>query len=450
MSSKHLRLGAALLCLSATTTLVSCGNSDDDAAGGRTTLNYWLWDDKQMPAYQECATAFEKANPDITVKITQTAWGQYWQNLTTQLTSGEAPDVWTDQASYYPQFATSNQLLDLQPLVDRDKVDLSAYQAGLADIWVKDGKRYGLPKDWDTMALTYNTAQLKKQGVDAAELDKLTWNPTDGGTFEETIAKATVDTEGRNGLDPDFDKNHVKTYGFLAEWADGSQGQNGWGDLAAANGFTYVDKNPWGTHYTYDDPKLAETIAWFKRLIDKGYAPRFDKQSSVANSELLIAGKGAMMVSGSWTISTFTNPKNQQKFAFAPLPTGPNGRKSPINGLSDAIWAGTKHPDQAWKWVKFLASANCQNLVAERAVVFPALKSATRKALAAHQAKGDDVTAFTDVAAAKGETFQLPVTEHGTEINPMVQDAIQSVILGRDKPEAALKSVNDKVNDLFK
>jgi multiple sugar transport system substrate-binding protein len=54
------------------------------------------------------------------------------------------------------------------------------------------------------------------------------------------------------------------------------------------------------------------------------------------------------------------------------------------------------------------------------------------------------------VAAAKGETFQLPVTEHGTEINPMVQDAIQSVILGRDKPEAALKSVNDKVNDLFK
>ncbi|MFD4555380.1 ABC transporter substrate-binding protein [Streptomyces sp. NPDC058469] len=450
MSSKHPRFGAALLCLTAAATLVSCAGSDDDTAGGKTTLNYWLWDDKQLPAYQECATAFQKANPDITVKITQTAWAQYWQNLTTQLTSGEAPDVWTDQASYYPQFATSNQLLDLQPLVDRDKVDLSAYQAGLTETWVKDGKRYGLPKDWDTMALAYNTGQLKKQGVDAAELDKLTWNPSDGGTFEQTIAKATVDTKGRNGLDPGFDKNHVKTYGFLPEWADGSQGQNGWGDLAAANGFTYLDKNPWGTHYKYDDPRLAETIAWFKHLIDKGYSPRFDKQSSVANSELLTAGKGAIMVAGSWTISSFTDPKSRQKFAFAPLPTGPAGRKSAINGLSDAIWAGTKHKEQAWKWVKFLASPDCQNLVAERAVVFPALKTATQKALAAHKAKGDDVSAFTDAAATKDGTFQLPVTEHGTEINPLVQDAIQSVILGRAQPQAALKSANEKVNGLFK
>ncbi|WP_329126851.1 ABC transporter substrate-binding protein [Streptomyces sp. NBC_01465] len=449
MRSTHLRAGAALLCLAATSTLVSCGSSDD-TADGRTTLNYWLWDDKQLPAYQDCATAFHKANPDITVKITQTAWAQYWQNLTTQLTAGEAPDVWTDQSTYYPQFAASNQLMDLQPLVDRDKVDLTAYQAGLVGTWVKDGKRYGLPKDWDTMALVYNTTMLKAQGVDAAQLKDLTWNPSDGGTLEQAIAKATVDSKGRNGLDPAFDKNHVKTYGFLAEWNDGSQGQNGWGDLAASNGFTYLDKNPWGTHYKYDDPKLAETIAWFKHLIDKGYTPRLDKQSTVANSELLIAGKGAMTVAGSWTISTFTDPKVQQKLAFAPLPTGPQGRKSAINGLSDAIWSGTKHKEQAWKWVKFLASPDCQNLVADRAVVFPALKSATQKALAVHKAKGHDVSVFTDAAAAKNGTFMLPVTDHGTEINPLVQDAIQSVMLGRAQPDAALKDVNDKVNGLFK
>lgn len=449
MSSRRMRTGAALLCLAATATLVSCGGSDD-TAGGRTTLDYWLWDDRQLPAYQECADAFHKAHPDITVKITQTAWAQYWQNLTTQLTSGDAPDVWTDQGSYYPQFATSNQLLDLQPYVQRDKVDLNAYQPGLAGTWVKDGKRYGLPKDWDTMALVYNTALLHQQGVDAAELNDLTWNPDDGGTLERVIAKATVDTEGRNGLDAGFDKDHVKTYGFLPEWADGSQGQNGWGDLAVANGFQYLDKNPWGTHYRYDDPRLAETIGWFKHLIDKGYAPRLDKQSTVANSELLTAGKGALMVAGSWTISTFTDPKGPHKFAFAPLPKGPTGRKSAINGLSDAIWAGTKHKEQAWQWVKFLASPGCQNLVAERAVVFPALKSATQKALAAHRAKGDDVHVFTDAAAAPDGTFALPVTEHGTEISTIVQDAIQSVILGRAQPQAALKAANDKVNGLFK
>jgi multiple sugar transport system substrate-binding protein len=427
--------------------LAACsGGSDDDTGGGNVTLNYWLWDDKQQPAYQECADAFTKANPNVTIKFTQTAWDQYWQNLTTQLASGGAPDVWTDHASYYPQFVSSNQILDIQPFVDKDKVDLSQYQAGLADLFVKDGKRYGLPKDWDTMALVYNTKLVK----DTAGLPDLTWNPTDGGTFEQAIAKATVDAKGHNGLDPAFDKAHVKVYGFLPEWADGSQGQNGWGDLAVSNGFTYLDKNPWGTHYNYDDPKLAETIAWFKHLIDAGYAPKFDKQSTLSRDAVMDAGVGAFTIVGSWTISSYLGDAAKQKYAFAPLPTGPTGRKTAINGLSDAIYAGTKHPDQAWAWVKFLGSADCQNIVGGHAVVFPAVKSGTEKALGAHRAAGRDVSVFTDEATAPGGTFFLPITDHGNEVSQTVQDAIQSVALGQAAPADALKKANDQVNGLLK
>ncbi|CAL9342447.1 ABC transporter substrate-binding protein [Streptomyces sp. enrichment culture] len=449
MTSLRQRVGAALLCLAASATLVSCG-SDDDAADGSVTLDYWLWDDRQLPAYQDCAAAFHRANPRITVEFTQTAWTQYWQNLTTELVSGDAPDVWTNQSTYSATYVSGGQVLDLQPYVERDRVDLSGYQAGLTEPWVKDGKRYGLPKDWDTVGLVYNTAMLEKQGMDAGRLAKLTWNPSDGGTLEQVIARATLDDKGRNGLDPGFDKDHVEVYGFLPEWADGSQGQNGWGEFAAANGFQYLDKNPWGTHYRYDDPKLIETISWFKHLIDKGYAPRLDQQSKMANSELLAAGKGAMTVAGSYAISSYTGPKLKQQFAFAPMPVGPAGRKSAVNGLSDAIWAGSKHKEEAWKWVKFLASADCQNLVAKQAVVFPALKSATEKALAAHRARGEDVHVFTDAVAAKDGTFLLPITEHGTEIDPLVQDAIQSAILGQTSPQDALEAANDKVNALFR
>jgi multiple sugar transport system substrate-binding protein len=436
-------LAAAALALP----LAAC--SDGSAAGdagGKVTLNYWLWDDKQQPAYQECADAFTRANPDVTVKITQTAWTQYWQNLTTQLAGGSAPDVWTDHASYYPQFVSSNQILDIQPFVDKDKVDLTQYQAGLADLFVKDGKRYGLPKDWDTMALVYNKQLVK----DTSGLTGLTWNPADGGTFEKAIATATVDTGGHNGLDPAFDKAHVKTYGFLPEWADGAQGQNGWGDLAVSDGFSFLDKNPWGTHYNYDDPRLAETIAWFKHLIDAGYAPPFDKQSTLSRDAVMESGKGAFTITGSWTIGTYLGDGTKQKYAFAPLPTGPAGRKTAINGLSDAIYAGTKHPDQAWAWVKFLGSSACQDIVAQHAVVFPAIKTSTAKALAAHQAAGRDVRVFTDEAAAPGGTFFLPITDHGNEISQIVQDSLQSVVLGRSAPAPALKKANDQVNGLLK
>jgi multiple sugar transport system substrate-binding protein len=431
------RAGAALLCLALAGTLAACGSGGEpqggSAAGGNVTINYWLWDDHQQPSYQSCADAFHAANPTITVKITQTAWAQYWQNLTTELAAGQAPDVWTDQVSYYPQFVTSGQILDLQPYVAKDKVDLSQYQPGLADLWVKDGKRYGLPKDWDTEAIVYNTGMLAKQGVKAADLAGLTWNPTDGGTLQQAVARLTVDQNGHNGLDPAFDKNHVKVYGFLPEWADGSQGQNGWGELAAANGWTYLDKNPWGTHYRYDDPKLAQTIDWYKQLIDKGYAPKFDKQSTLGNDAVLNAGKGAMTIAGSWTINTYLGADAKQKFALAPLPTGPAGaRRSAINGLSDAIWAGTPHKDEAWN-----------------AVVFPAISTATEKALAAHQAKGRDVHVYTDEAKAAGGTFLLPITDHGNEVSQIVQDALQSIILGQTDAATGLKKANDQVNALF-
>ena len=438
--------GAAALSLA-----LAAGCSDPDGGSADAiTLNYWLWDDNQKASYQQCADAFHTADPGITIKITQTAWDQYWQNLTTQLASGQAPDVWTNQGSYYPQFVTAGQILDVQPFVDADKVDLNQYQAGLADLFTKDGKRYGLPKDWDTMALVYNTDQLKKQGVDPAALSDLTWNPADGGTFQEVIAKATVDANGRNGLDPAFDKSKVKTYGFLPEWSDGSQGQNGWGNLAASLGWTYLDKNPWGTRYRYDDPRLAQVIDWYKSLIAKGYSPALDKASTLSRDALMNAGKGAITITGSWMINSYLGDSAKVKFAFAPLPAGPQGRKSAINGLSDAIWSGTKHKDEAWKWVKYLASADCQNVVGGNGVVFPAIKGASEKALAAHKSKNRDVQAFIDEAQAAGGTFFLPVTEHGNEISQIVQDAIQSSVLGQTDSATALKKANDQVNALFK
>jgi multiple sugar transport system substrate-binding protein len=445
------RVAAALLAVALAGSMAACSSSTsaDNASNGKVTLNYWLWDDNQTASYQACADAFDTANPNITVKITQTAWAQYWQNLTTQLSAGDAPDVWTDHASYYPQFVSSNQILDIQPYVARDKVDLNQYQAGLADLFVKDGKRYGLPKDWDTMALVYNTTLLSKQGIDATSLANLTWNPADGGTLEQVIAKATVDKNGHNGLDPAFDKNNVKVYGFLPEWADGSQGQNGWGDFAESDGFSFLDKNPWGSHYNFDAPKLADTINWYKQLIAKGYAPKFDKQSTLGRDAVMDAAQGAITITGSWTINSYLSATAKQKYAFAPLPVGPVGRKTAINGLSDAIYAGTKHKEQAWQWVKFLGSSACQDLVAKNAVVFPAIKEATDKSLAAHQDKGQDVHVFTDEAKAPGGTFFLPITDHGNEISQTVQDAIQSIILGQTDAATGLKKANDTVNAMF-
>ncbi|GGP01585.1 sugar ABC transporter substrate-binding protein [Nonomuraea glycinis] len=437
------------MAVTAVVLTASCGGggaSDGGASGeGKTTLTYALWDDVQQGAYQQCADAFQKANPDITIKITQNAWDQYWQSLTTQMVSGDAPDVITMQASFYPQFVKNGQLLDIQPMVTADKVDLTQYWPGLAESWVKDGKRYGLPKDWDTMAIIYNVKQAKEAGVD---LTDLTWNPKDGGTFEDALAKLTVDTAGKRGDEPGFDKTKIAVYGYAPELNDGSLGQNSWGNLAVSNGFSYIDKNPFGTKYFYDDPKLVETAAWFKTIADKGYTPSYDKTSSLGTDAVLTSGKAALGVTGSWMIKTYLEA-TEQEFAFAPLPAGPLGRKSSFNGLADVIYAGTEHKDAAWKWVKFLGSTDCQNIVADNAVVFPAITSATERVLAAHEKAGREVQLFVDQAKAENGTFLLPVSDHADEINQIMGTAFDEIWLGQKDAKTSLTAANQQVNSLL-
>ena len=128
-------------------------------------VKYMLWDSNQLPAYQQCAAEFAKNNPGTTIKITQAGWNDYWTAISTGFISGTAPDVFTNHLAKYPQFAKNNQLVDLTPYIQKDKLDTKIYANGLVDVWGRDGKQYGLPKDWDTIGFIVNMAHAKKQGV---------------------------------------------------------------------------------------------------------------------------------------------------------------------------------------------------------------------------------------------------------------------------------------------
>ncbi len=414
-------------------------------------LTYMLWDSNQYPPYQKCADNFMAKNPNIQIEISQMGWGDYWTTLTTNMVAGNAPDVFTDHLAKYPDFVAKGQLMDLQPFIDRDKVDLSIYLPGLADLWVKDGKRYGLPKDWDTIAVFYSKDMLAKAGVSEEELNKATWNPQDGGTYEQIIAKLTIDENGKNALDPGFDKTKVAVYGLTPFPYDNSgtaYGQTEWSHYAYTNGWKFNDKL-WDTKYYYDDPKFVETIAWIQRLmLEKGYVPPLTDIKSLGGGAMFKSSKVAMLTDGSWMIVDYKNAPFP--VGVAHLSVGPVGRKSMFNGLSDGIWTGTKHPEEAWQWVKYLASPECANVVGEAGVVFPAQEAAVQKSIAAWTAKGMDVTAFTDEALDPNGTFLFPVTQHANEIVQIMGETLDSIFLGKSDPQTALTEANKKVNALFK
>lgn len=416
-------------------------------SGEAVTLEYWLWDANQLPAYQQCATDFTAKNPNITVNISQKGWDDYWSGIQNGMIAGNAPDVFTNHLAKYPEFASKGQLVDIQPYVDRDKVDLSVYLNGLADLWGREGKRYGLPKDWDTISIVYNKDMLDKAGVTVDELNSATWNPQDGGTFAQLMAKLTIDENGKNALDPAFDKTKVAQYGLIINGSGEGYGQTEWSWLAATTGWRHIDEL-WGTQYHYDDQRFIDTIQWYADGMAATEIMPLELVTGLGGAAAFEAGKGALHSNGSWMIGDFA--KNATfPFGFARLPEGQEGRRSMFNGLADSIFIGTKHPDEAWQLVKYLASADCANVVGDAGVVFPAQQSGVEKAVAAYKAKNLDVSAFTEQALETDGTFLFPVTDHASEISGIMKPVMDSILLNQAKAADALPAANTEVNALF-
>jgi multiple sugar transport system substrate-binding protein len=435
----------ALCALASTVLVAGCGGGDDSSAGGKVALRYGLWDSNQTPVYQKCADAFQKQNPNIKIVMDQKNWNDYWGGLSRGFIADTAPDVFTDHLAKYPQFVTSEVI---EP-VPTNGVDMSQYLPGLARLWkTPSGKQYGYPKDWDTVAIVANLDMLKDAGLTKEQLDNATWNPKDGGTFEQIAAKLSVDKNGKRGDEPGFDPANVKTYGLALDAGGFTYGQTTWAGFARSLGFQLLNKNPWGTKYNYADPRFIQTIAWWRHMIEKGYMPTVAQARTLGALAAIQAGSAAMNIDGDWTVSAYTSNKDQH-IGFSPQPRGPEGSWSMYNGLADGIWVGSKHKPEARKWVAFLGSKQCQSIVGTEAVVFPAIASEVPKAVAKHKKDGVDVSAFTSYIKDK-HTILYPITEKAAQINLVVQPTIENILIGSEDAEEALPKMNDQVNNLLK
>ncbi|WP_327745539.1 sugar ABC transporter substrate-binding protein [Streptomyces europaeiscabiei] len=442
MRLRTLTAWAGALTLSLVT---GCAQGDGTGASSD-TVTYWLWDANQLPAYQACAKGFEQENPGLDVRITQLGWSDYWTKLTAGFIAGTQPDVFTDHIQKFGQFA---DLQVLEPLDDLGIED-SDYQPGLAANWIgQDGHRYGTPKDWDTVALFYNKEMVKDAGLTADELNGLSWNPQDGGTFEKAVAHLTVDGAGRRGDEPGFDKDDVKVYGLASNGGGYADGQTQWSPFTGSAGWSYTDKARWGTEYQYDSETFQSVIKWYFGLAEKGYMVPFadyNVQSNQANTQIA-AGRAAVTFDGAWMISTYDGFKGLD-IGAAVTPAGPSGKRATMmNGLADSITKASANKAGARKWVAYLASDACQRVVGEYGVVFPATPAGTEAAVAAYEKKGLDVSAFTEPVADKKDfrTFSYPITTYAADVTALMQPAMED-IYGNGAPVSGLDETNDQIN----
>ncbi|MFQ6484386.1 ABC transporter substrate-binding protein [Brachybacterium epidermidis] len=449
LSRRRLLTGSAGLAggVAAASTMSGCGGAA--ATGDTTEIDYWLWDALQLPAYSAAIDLFMEQNPDIFVRITQMGWGDYWTKLTASFVAEAGPDAFTDHLARFPEFVRLGVITPLDGLGPIAELDPGQFQEGLQELWTgQDGKRYGVPKDYDTIAILYDKGLLDAEGLSPEDLEGLEWNPEDGGSFEQMLARLSVDTNGIRGDEEGFDPTSVARYGLAADPAIDYTGQTSWSPFALSTGWNYTDEDTWGRRFNYDDERFAATMDWYFGLVDKGFFPPFGMfgDSSPAQAQIQ-GGTSALAIVGSWMITTFNNLEGVD-LGIAPLPAGPVGHPvSMFNGLGDSISMQSEKKEEAARLVAFLASDEAQQLIGERAPFFPATDVGTEAAIARYDEMGLDVTPYTD-RVANGETGLYPLVENSASIMPIMQTAFDQIWM-RQIDGADFASFNDRVNALF-
>lgn len=446
------KTGLKIAAMSAATALVlsACGSGDGGSdggnggeAGGAVTIEHWLWDDVQLPMYQACATAFTEANPDISVNITQTAWAQYWQNLTTNFASATGPDTFTMTVQYAREYSSLGQLADLDEIGATEGIDFDSYVAGTAENYLLDDTRVGLPLDWDIVGLVYDETAATEAGLTKEDINQLEFDGSGQDSFTDFVKAMALDANGNNGLSPEWDGSNVARYGMLPEWADGFTGQNGWGNLAHALGWDFFKEDG---SLNFDAPELVTTLEWYQEMIDLGVMQTFDETSTLGQHPAMEAGMAGATLAGSWNASNYLADTQEIDFAWAKVPEGPEGRFAATNSLAAVVWSGSDQKDAAAQWVNYLGSPECQEPNGEFGVVFPAVQAGTDAAVAANAAAGADVPEFAEMAAA-GETYQIPSFTRNAEIRTIIQDAIWAIAAGADV-QSTLTAANDSAQAL--
>ena len=438
---KTLALATAAAAVAGLT--AACGGSSGSSSGGSVNLTYMIWDSGEKPAYQASINVFEKAHPNIHVTIEVEPWAQYWAKLQTSAAGRNMPDLFWDHLAYLPELAKDGIITNIASDAASSKVDLSQYDPKLLAQWQNGSTLYGLPKDWDTIETVYNAKDLTAAGITPAQLGSLSWNTTDGGTFVQALQKLTVDKNGKHPNEAGFDASHIKQYGIALE---APNGQQDWWNFGVQNGCE-LQNMPYGK-WTVDSPACVQAMQFEQDLMYKWHVAAPGTVTNTPNAaslpQILAQNTAAITFDGDWDLDTYQTSLPAGSWGVAALPTGPKGSGTVFNGLTDAIYAGTKHPAEAWELEQWLGSEASEKIVTDSGTVWAAIPSLDPGFISAWKAKGIDVSPF--YQESQGTTIGYPLTTSGTAFTNVVLKDMNQVWLNQMTPQSAASDITNVSN----
>ncbi|WP_265456193.1 ABC transporter substrate-binding protein [Enterococcus sp. HY326] len=416
----------SLFCLGA----AACGSSGGDSgsntndSGGSSdnvTISYASWDTDQAVGLQKVIDKFEADNPNITVKMETTPWEQYWTKLEAATTGGNMPDIITMHLNESYKYMSNGMLMDLQEMVDAGDIDFDNFTDGIADLYSYEDKNYAVPKDVTTIGVWYNKTLFEEAGVPL---------PTADWTWEDFSAAAAALTNEETGVFGYAATNAPET-GYY-DWIYQNEGSI-FTDDGLASGFS--EQNTIDAFQHYVDFTLTDKVS-----------PAMEVLRETDQVNLLGSGKVAMITHGSWMASGFAeNEYIAENCDVAVLPQG-EVQATVTNGLAWSIAADTEHPEEAKKFMAFLASEEANQIQSDEGVSIPAYKGL-----------GEGwVNKFVDVFPGIGAFDDMleygvirPFNQETLKCESLMDEEVDKALAGTVTVEEASENIVNGVNDIM-
>lgn len=381
-------------------------------------VNLWTYYGDTGPAaacVKSAADDYNAAQSKYALKIRNLAFTDFNQQVTTAIAAGATPDLMIVDNPDNARYAAAGALADLT-----DKVKAwgegDQFLPGPWNSTIWNGKNYGIPLGSNTVVLWINTDMAKAAGLDVANPPK-TWDE-----FENWAAKMTNKDKGIYGTALLAKKDETGTFLFLP-WIY----QNGGS----------IDK--------LDAPESIAALAFWKDLVDKGYAPKSAITDGFAEIyQQFTTGKAAMMISGTWNAPTVPKDAPNLHWEVATLPYTKQAASS-LGGENWAVFAASKQQDGAWDFLKFVVDPAYGTKLTDCMGYIPSRKDVLAQ-VAAKNKDNPTVQVFLKQMESALPRGPLP---NWSDVSAVIQEAMQGALSGQATPEQAMKDAAAKIKPLL-
>lgn len=391
--------------------LAACGGSGfdssdggSDGGGSSSGLSVLIGSsgDAETTAVQDALAAWSK---DSGTEAKVIAASDLAQQLSQGFASGKPSDVFYLSSDSLAGFASNGSL---EAYGDRLSNKDDFYPA-LMEAFTLDGKQYGAPKDFSTLALIINTELWQAAGLGDGDL------PTD---WDGLTAVAQKLTQG-DVVGLAVSGEYARLGAFMAQ----------------AGGELVTDGKA-----TADSAQNVEGLNYVKSLLGAG-TMKFAKDLGAGwGGEAFGKKQCAMTIEGNWITGGLEADFPDVAYRVAELPAGPAGKATLQFTNAWGIAADSSHQDDALKLVEFLTSKEQQMAFAKAFGVMPSLTAAA----ADWSAQYPDLAAFSAGAEyAKNIPSQAGVSDVIADLNSQLESLASqdpATILGtvQSNLEAAL------------